>query len=79
VARLSIALAAAIRRRRLAAGISQEELADRAHLHRTYISLVERAKRNLTVDALDRLAAGLGVLGSTLVAEAERARSVPRR
>lgn len=75
---LSPQVAAAIRRHREAAGISQEELADRAGLHRTYISLVERARRNLTVDALDRIAAGLEVPASRLLAEAEAARSHSR-
>jgi transcriptional regulator with XRE-family HTH domain len=55
--------------------LSQEQLADRAGLHRTYVSLVERARRNLTVDALDRLAAGLSTSASKLVSEAERARA----
>ena len=59
-------------------GISQEELADRANLHRTYISLVERARRNLTVDALDRIARGLTVPASRLLAEAESARNRAR-
>lgn len=77
--RLSPALANVIRRTREAVGISQEELAHRAALHRTYVSLVERAKRNVSVDALDRLAGGLGVTASALVAEAERARSRTRR
>jgi len=72
-------LADVIRKRREAAGITQEELADRAELHRTYISLVERVKRNLTVDALDRIASGLGVPASRLIAEAETARNRGRR
>jgi transcriptional regulator with XRE-family HTH domain len=75
MASLSPWLAAAIRRHRTAAGLSQEELADRVGLHRTYVSLVERARRNLTVDALDRLAAGLSMSASKLVSEAERARA----
>jgi transcriptional regulator with XRE-family HTH domain len=77
--KLSPWLADAIRKRRAAAGMSQEELADRAELHRTYISLVERMKRNLTVDALDRIASGLGVSASRLLAEAEAARNKGRR
>jgi len=77
--KLSPWLADAIRRRRAAAGISQEELADRAELHRTYISLVERSKRNITVDALDRIATALEVPASRLLAEAEAARNKGRR
>ncbi len=76
--KLSPWLAGVIRRRREAAGISQEELADRAELHRTYISLVERSRRNLTVDALDRIALGLGITASRLLAEAESARTKRR-
>jgi transcriptional regulator with XRE-family HTH domain len=79
VSTLSPWIADAIRKRRSAADMSQEELADRAELHRTYISLVERMKRNLTVDALDRIAAGLGVSASRLLAEAEAARNKGRR
>jgi transcriptional regulator with XRE-family HTH domain len=78
VRKLSPLLAEAIRKHRESAGISQEELADRAELHRTYISLVERARRNLTVDALDRVALGLGIPASRLLAEAENARAKAR-
>jgi len=46
---------------REAAGWSQEELADRAQLHRTYVSGVERGVRNPTVTVLDRLAKALKV------------------
>ena len=77
--KLSPWLAGVIRKRREAAGLSQEELAARAELHRTYISLVERVKRNITVDALDRIASGLGVSASRLLAEAETARNRSHR
>jgi len=46
---------------REARGWSQEELADRAELHRTYVSGVERGIRNPTVTVLERLANALGV------------------
>lgn len=42
-------------------GISQEELAFRAELHRTYVSGVERGVRNPTVVIIGRLAKALGV------------------
>ena len=42
-------------------GISQEELAERADLHRTYISDVERGARNLTLESIERLAQALEV------------------
>lgn len=76
---ISTALATVLHRHRAEAGLSQEELAHRADLDRTYISLVERSKRNLTVDALDRIASGLGVSASRLMAEAEATRNKGRR
>ncbi len=44
---------------RIARGVSQEDLAQRAGVHRTYPSLIERGVRNCTVAALARLCAGL--------------------
>src|SRR6266853_3328336 len=46
----------AIRSKRSELGISQEELADRAGLHRTYISDVERGARNLSLESIEKLA-----------------------
>lgn len=48
-------------------GWSQEELADRSGLHRTYVSGVERGVRNPTITVLDRLASALEVELSRLV------------
>ena len=48
-------------------GWSQEEFADRAGLHRTYVSAVERGVRNPTLSVLERLAKALGVKLSELV------------
>lgn len=59
---------AAIRNERVGLGISQEELADRAGLHRTYISDVERGVRNLSLGSIDRLAQALEIPVSTLFA-----------
>lgn len=49
----------AIRVFREQAGYSQEELADRAQLDRTYVSGIERSRRNPSVKSLQRLAAAL--------------------
>lgn len=48
-----------LRRLRLAAGLSQEELAARARLHRTYVSSVERGNRNVSLENIFALAAAL--------------------
>jgi len=42
-------------------GITQEELADRAKLHRTYVGMIERSERNLSVDNIEKLAKALDV------------------
>jgi len=49
----------AIRNRRNVLGLSQEELAERSGLDRTYVSGVERGTRNPTLRVLQRLAHGL--------------------
>lgn len=50
----------AIRSFRLAAELSQEELADRAELDRTYISGVERGRRNPTINTLQLIVKAMG-------------------
>ncbi len=60
-----------VRRRRLATGVSQEALADRAGLHRTYISLLERGLRNPSLTVVSKLARALGTSMTSLVAELE--------
>jgi transcriptional regulator with XRE-family HTH domain len=60
-----------IRRRRGAAGLSQEALAAKAGLHRTYIGLLERGLRNPTIDVVCRLARALGTTMTAMVAELE--------
>ena len=50
-----------VRELRLAAGLSQEELAERAGLHYTYVGGIERGERNLGLLNIERMAAGLGI------------------
>jgi transcriptional regulator with XRE-family HTH domain len=54
--------------------LSQEELAEAAGVHHTYISMVERGARNPTLAVADRIAHAFGMKLSALVAEAERVR-----
>jgi len=61
----------AVRSRRLAAGITQEKLAEHAGLHPTYISMVERGVRNPTLDASDRIAGVLKVSLAKLISDAQ--------
>lgn len=53
--------ASSVKRWRRQRGFSQEELAERADLHRTYISDVERGARNLSLESIDKLARALEV------------------
>ena len=50
-----------VRRIRKEAGLSQEELAYRAKLHRTYISSIERGERNVSVENIFAIADALKV------------------
>lgn len=50
-----------IRRLRKEKGLSQEELAEVAEFHRTYVSQLERYVTNISIDGLERLAQALEV------------------
>ncbi len=45
-----------LRQARVCLGLSQEDLAERASLHRTFVGSVERAERNISVDNMEQLA-----------------------
>lgn len=64
-----------IRRRRETLGMSQEELADEANLHRTYISLIERGRRGASIDTIIKLAKALRTTASELMADLEQGSS----
>jgi transcriptional regulator with XRE-family HTH domain len=61
-----------IRTRRTTQGLSQEELADQAGLHRTYIGLVERGKRMPSIEMVRRLALALSTTMTALVSLLEK-------
>lgn len=50
-----------IRTYRQKANMTQEELAERAELHHTYIGQVERGEKNLTLGSLERILDALGL------------------
>jgi transcriptional regulator with XRE-family HTH domain len=62
----------AVRTLRIDQGLTQEELADRCDMHRTYVGGIERGERNPTVTVIYRLADALSVKGSDLLAAAEQ-------
>lgn len=48
-------------------GISQEKLAEIANVHRTYIGMIERGEKNITLTTLLRISKALGVAPSKLL------------
>ena len=58
-----------LRELRLSQGLSQETLADRADLHRTYVGSVERGERNVSLKNIHALAAALGVPACMLLSD----------
>jgi two-component system, response regulator len=67
----------AVKSKRSALRISQEELADRSGLHRTYISDVERGVRNLSIESIEKLARALELSVSGLFVQAGNGGSRP--
>jgi transcriptional regulator with XRE-family HTH domain len=60
-----------IRDRRTELGLSQEELAERADLHRTYVGGVERGERNVSLENIVRIARALQIVPSQLLERIE--------
>ncbi|KMN20779.1 MULTISPECIES: helix-turn-helix domain-containing protein [Pseudomonas] len=58
-----------VRRKRLELGLSQEELAELAGVHRTYIGMLERSEKNVTIYNIWRLASALQIEPSQLLIE----------
>ena len=65
------AFAAEVRRARTGQNLSQEELADRANLHRNYVGMIERGERIPTLLAIEGIARGLKLRVSELISRAE--------
>ena len=62
----------AVKVRREELGLTQEDLAEKAGIHRTYLSDVERGTRNLSLINIERLAAALAMSRSVLFAAVEQ-------
>jgi transcriptional regulator with XRE-family HTH domain len=74
-AAFQLALGMAVKHRRGELGITQEQLANDTDLHQRWISNVETGKRNPSYGSLRRLAAGLDLSASELLARAEQIES----
>jgi transcriptional regulator with XRE-family HTH domain len=68
---LNLRLARAVRALRSAAGFSQEAFAAKVKIHRTFMSSIERGKTNVSLETLERLAAGLDIHVWQLIRRAE--------
>lgn len=56
-----------VREERIKQGLSQEELATKAGVHRTYIGMIERAEKNITLANIEKIANALGLSISELM------------
>ena len=56
-----------VRQRRNELSLSQEELAEKALLHQTYVSEIESAKRNVSLDNIGQIADALNVSAASLL------------
>lgn len=56
-----------VREERLKKGISQERLGQLAKVHRTYIGMIERAEKNITLTNMEKIARALGLKTNNLV------------
>ncbi|MCC6448159.1 MAG: helix-turn-helix transcriptional regulator [Chitinophagaceae bacterium] len=56
-----------VREERLKQHLSQEELASRAGVHRTYIGMIERAEKNITLENIEKIAKALGMKPAELI------------
>ena len=68
---LVMVFAGNVRRLRAERGLSQEELAEAAGVHRTYIGMLERGEKNVTIYNIERIATALCVRPSCLLMKAE--------
>lgn len=50
-----------VREERIKQGLSQEQLATRAGIHRTYVGMIERAEKNITIENIEKIARTLEI------------------
>ena len=66
---LNYIVASNLKRLRKKLGMSQEDLADKCGLHRTYLGAIERSERNITLQTLEKLAESLEISPLDLLTE----------
>ncbi len=62
----------AVREARQRLGLSQEKLAEKADLHRTYIGMIERAEKNITLLNIQKISRALGISISSLFKQLQK-------
>jgi transcriptional regulator with XRE-family HTH domain len=67
--RILLSFGQRVKTERLKQGLSQEELAEKASVHRTYIGMIERAEKNITLTNIEKIALALGIEISKLFEE----------
>lgn len=65
--KILIAFGEKVRQLRKEKGLSQEELSFKADLHRTYIGMIERAEKNITLTNIEKIAKALEISTSKLL------------
>ena len=55
-----------VREERLKRNLSQEQLAAKAGVHRTYIGMIERAEKNITLENIQKIAGALSIMLSEI-------------
>lgn len=68
-----------VRNLRLTAGLSQEALADKCGLHRTYVGAIERGEKAVTIETAEKLATGLDLSLSDLFARLDASLGVTQK
>ena len=68
---LAAVFGANVRKKRLELGLSQEALAEIAGVHRTYIGMLERTEKNVTIYNIEKLANALAVEAFELLRDSE--------
>ena len=73
----AVAFGLVLRRLRLAAGLTQEQLGLDADLRRTYVSILELGQQQPSLGTILKLATALSVSGATLIEHVEKERARP--